>query len=244
MCRYELDTTGYSEEWKEVMINLFIEEWKQEDNFNMECHELVKLLPEMSAFPLIWQEASQEMLQLAELPFRWWSCPVITDMVVTQQLSSKSFTAREFCLEGTVSCTIATPRLPTSIGALIIQRTAHKNETHYFSSLRKVNISVSFWLIFCYLLSFPVNLLLSFQLIANGLGHFLLINLVLCLMGICVFQKALPRSEIISEVYISLAQILLGFFGGGGVGQRCCCMSPCWKLPPAISASRSSNLLV
>lgn len=51
---------------------------------------------------------------------------------------------------------------------------------------------------------------------------------------------ALPRSEIISAIYISLVQILLGFFGGGGVGRRCCCMNPHWKLPPAISASRRS----
>jgi len=106
--------------------------------------------------------------------------------------------------------------------------------------LRKMKISVSFQLIFCSLFSFSVNFLLSFQLIPNGLGHFLLINLISCLTRIWVFQLALPSSEIISAIYISLAQILLRFFGGGGVGQRCCCVSPRWKLPPAISASRRS----
>jgi len=61
----------------------------------------------MFAFPLIWQKASQEMLQLAELPFKWFLCGddhiLITYVVVTQKFSSKSITGSEICSEGMVS---------------------------------------------------------------------------------------------------------------------------------------------
>lgn len=45
----------------------------------------------------------------------------------------------------------------------------------------------------------------------------MLINLILCLTRIWILQ-ALPESEILSAIYVSLAQTLPGFSSGGGVG--------------------------
>lgn len=56
----------------------------------------------------------------------------------------------------------------------------------------------------------------SFWLIPNGLGHFLFIDLIPCLTRILLFHVALPRTEIISVIYISSVLILVGCFGGGG----------------------------
>lgn len=83
-----------------------------------------------------------------------------------------------------------------------------------------MNDSGSFQFIFYYLFRFLLNFLLSFWLVPNGLCHFLFIDLIPCLTRIWVLHVALPRTEIISMIYISSVLILVGCFGGGGVGWR------------------------
>lgn len=82
------------------------------------------------------------MLQLAELPFKWFirsdDHALITCMMVIQNLLGRN-----------TLCTIAILSLLTRISTLVTQSTAHKNKVHPLSRLRKVKISVSFQLIFC-----------------------------------------------------------------------------------------------
>lgn len=83
--------------------------------------------------------------------------------------------------------------------------------------------------------------MLSFRLIPNGLGHFLFIDLIPCLTRIWVFHVAMPRSEIISVIYISSVLVLCWiFWWRWSLMEAWCCMSPGWKLPAALSDSNSS----
>lgn len=88
----------------------------------------------------------------------------------------------------------------------VVQSRDPKNKGHHPSALRNMTTPINFQLISLQIIIFlicSVNFLLGLQLSLNGPGHFLLVNLIWCLMRTGILRMALPSEIISAESYRS-----------------------------------------